>query len=434
VRGSLSAIKVSTGERRVIYDLADAVQPRWSPSGARLAFWGFAPQGGQRDLWTIPASGGKAVAVLQDVATDWNPVWDASGRILYFASDRDGSMEIWRIGIDERTGLPQGAPDQLTSGGTGVRGHIAVAAKGAELLFIDQVASQVVERVGFDAATGMVTGDPEVVLSPSLRPTQVDVSPDGRWLVFYSIGRPHGRPGGVWEDLYISRDDGTELRQLTNDSARDRGPAWSPDGTKIAFFSDRSGSYEIWTVNPDRTNLRQLTQGYENRSGVVWSPDGSRLHYIQRRGLTWDAYIIDPNKTPANQVVEELTGIGSSNEYFTATSWSPDGRKLAGTRAFTDRAAPGGIFVYTLASKTFEMIEEGVGGSPRWLSDGRRLLYSDDTAGKIYLIDTQTRRRQEVLSVAPRAAGPARLTRDNKTLYFQASTVTSDVWLMNLAP
>src|SRR5437764_12438211 len=75
VRGSLSAIKVATGERRVIYDQGDAVQPRWSPNGERIAFWAFAPQGGQRDRWTIAASGGKAGAGTQDATTDWNPGW-----------------------------------------------------------------------------------------------------------------------------------------------------------------------------------------------------------------------------------------------------------------------------------------------------------------------------------------------------------------------
>jgi eukaryotic-like serine/threonine-protein kinase len=433
VRGTLSAIKVATGERRVVYDLGDAVQPRWSPDGERIAFWAFAPQGGQRDLWTIPAAGGKPVAVIQDAATDWNPVWSPDGRYLYFASDRDGSMEIWRIGIDERTGLMQSPPEPLTTGGTGTRGHITIADNGGRLLFVDQTSRHVVESVGFDPGGGKVVGHPEVVLDPSLKPTNVEVSPDGQWLAFYSVGRPHASPGGLWEDLYVSRRDGTERRQITSDSARDRGPAWSPDGRKIAFFSDRSGSYEIWTINPDGTNLRQLTHGYENRSGVLWSPDGSRLHYVQRRGLTWDAYVIDPTKLPAQQVVEELSGIGTSNEYFTATSWSPDGQKLAGTRGFVDRAVPGGIFVYTFATKKFDLIVDGVAGAPRWLNDSRRLLYSDETLNKIFVVDTQTQRRLEVLSVAPRILGPTRLTRNNTTLYFHAADTASDIWQLNLA-
>jgi tricorn protease len=432
VRGTLSAIKVATGERRVVYDLGDAVQPRWSPDGQRIAFWAFAAQGGQRDVWTIPASGGKPISVIQDAATDWNPVWSPDGRYLYFASDRDGSMEIWRVGIDQRTGLVPGPPERLTSNGTAVRGHIALADHGTRLLFMDQTFSQVVKRVAFDPVSGTVAGAPELVLGAGLRPTNLDVSPTGQSLVFYSVARPHASLG-VWEDLYVTQADGGNRRQLTADSARDRGPAWSPDGRRIAFFSDRSGSYEIWTVNPDGTNLRQLTHGSENRSGVIWSPDGARLHYVQRRGLTWDTYVIDPNKPPAAQVVEELPAIGSSNEYFTGTSWSPDGQKIAGTRAFVDRAVPGGIFVYTTASKTFRMIMDGVAGAPRWLNDNRRLLYSDDTTNKIFLVDTETQRRQEVLSIAPQTLGTTRLTRDNKTLYFHAADIASDIWQLNMA-
>ena len=69
------------------------------PSGARIAYW--AVDYGQRDIYTIPASGGPRTAVTQDVALDWGPKWSADGRYLYFSSDRGGSMNIWRIAIDE---------------------------------------------------------------------------------------------------------------------------------------------------------------------------------------------------------------------------------------------------------------------------------------------------------------------------------------------
>src|SRR5688572_4079287 len=128
VVGVLSTIKVATGERRTVYDDSDAVQPRFSPSGRRIAFWGFPSQGGQRDIWTVAvppadqtAAGlpAKPVAVTQDAATDWNPVWSSDGSYLYFASDRGGSMEIWRVRLDEAPGLGGGLTQQITSEGRG---------------------------------------------------------------------------------------------------------------------------------------------------------------------------------------------------------------------------------------------------------------------------------------------------------------------------
>jgi TolB protein len=256
------------------------------------------------------------------------------------------------------------------------------------------------------------------------------VSPDGQSLAFYSAGRQ--------EDLFVARNDGTNRRRLTNDPARDRGPSWAPGGRKIAFFSDRTGSYEIWTINSDGTGLTQVTNTPgANRSLPMWSPDGSRLLYIQRRGPTWDTYIVDyvfdPEKPPTQQALEELPAIGRSDEYFAPSSWSPDGRMIAGSRSFIDRFLPGGVFVYTIATRTFRMIaDEGTGA--RWLNDSRRLIYSDPAARKVVLVDTRSGQEHDVLSVAPRDLGAVRLTADNNTLYVQVSTTESDIWQVNLEP
>jgi Tol biopolymer transport system component len=436
VTGTLSAVNVVTLQRRSLYALGDAVQPRWSPNGQRIAFWAFAKQGGQRDLWTISLPYSHAgvviqaqpIAVTDDPATDWNPVWSPDGSYLYFASDRSGSMEIWRVAIDEETGITRGSAEQLTTGGIGFRGHIALADKGTSLLYVDRMSRQTVEKIGFDAAAGKTTGQLMPVLDATIAPTNVDVSPDGQSLVFYSAGRQ--------EDLFVSRNDGTNRRRLTNDPARDRGPSWSPSGRKIAFFSDRNGSYEIWTINADGTGLTQVTNSPgANRSTPFWSPDGTRLLYIQRRGSSWDTYladyVFDPDKPPTQQAIEELPAIGRSDEYFAPTSWSPDGKLIAGNRAYIDRFAPGGIFVYTLATRTFRMILDGVAGA-RWLSDNRRLIFPDAAARKIFLVDTRSGEEQVVLSVDPRDLGAIRLTADNRTLYVQLSTTDSNIWQLNL--
>src|SRR5207244_5750674 len=96
---------------------------------------------------------------------------------------------------------------------------------GTHLLFIDQKLNQAVEKIAFDPASGEVSGQPARILDSALAPSQLDVSPDGRSLAFYSA-LPQ-------ENLFVSLSDGTGVRQLTKDAARDRGPAWSPDGKKI---------------------------------------------------------------------------------------------------------------------------------------------------------------------------------------------------------
>ena len=75
-------------------------------------------QGAQRDLWTIDPKAAdadaSAVAITDDSAIDWNPFWSADGTWLYFGSDRGGSMNLWRVAIDERSGVTRGAPEPVT--------------------------------------------------------------------------------------------------------------------------------------------------------------------------------------------------------------------------------------------------------------------------------------------------------------------------------
>jgi Tol biopolymer transport system component len=75
--------------------------------------------------------------------------------------------------------------------------------------------------------------------------------------------------GGTNFEIYVMNADGTEVRRLTNDVATDQGPAWSPDGTKIAFNSDRDGNAEIYVMNVDGTGVNRSPT---NRPTAVSQP------------------------------------------------------------------------------------------------------------------------------------------------------------------
>ena len=66
--------------------------------------------------------------------------------------------------------------------------------------------------------------------------------------------------------------DGTGLTQLTHNSDRDSVPAWSPDGRRLAFHSNRDGDFEIYVMNADGTGLTQLTHNSDADTAPVWSP------------------------------------------------------------------------------------------------------------------------------------------------------------------
>src|SRR5262249_55352797 len=215
---------VATGKTQKIFD-GDAVQPSWSPHGDRIAFWGLLKVNtGQRDLATISAKGGDLVRVTDDPPIDWNPVWSPDGKYLYFSSDRGGSMNLWRVSIDEHSGKTLGEPQAITTP-SHWSGAISLSKDGTHIAYSSSDNQSHIEKVAFDPSAEKIIGAPQTVTSGTNRYVDMDVSPDEEWLVFRSIGGQ--------EDIYISKADGSEIRKLTDDIYKDRGPVWSPDGKKI---------------------------------------------------------------------------------------------------------------------------------------------------------------------------------------------------------
>ena len=99
----LFRVRVADGLTRKITG-QDAVQPSWSPHNLRIAYWGIPAGTSRRVIWTVPVDGGTPVPVVDDGFLNWSPAWSPDGTFLYFASDRSGSMSLWRMPIDEKTG------------------------------------------------------------------------------------------------------------------------------------------------------------------------------------------------------------------------------------------------------------------------------------------------------------------------------------------
>ena len=412
----LWTVNTATGERRLVAK-GDAVQPSWSPHGDRIAYWGV-HRGGQRDIWTVPARGGDPVSVTDDAPVDWNPVWSPDGKYLFFASDRSGSMNLWRVPIEETTGKVLGTPEPITTP-SAYSGFLSFSRDGRRLAYVQVLTNTNLQQIAFDVKREKIVGASSWITQGSKIATNPDLSPGGDWFVFDSVGAKQ-------EDLFVVGKDGTGFRQLTNDTHKDRAPSWSPDGKKIVFFSDRSGRYDTWTINPDGSGLQQIT--FTEGRGTqlsMWSPDGMSLLCNLQRGAP---IILDPNKPWNEQTPKVLPLKDDSNEWFLAFSWSRDGTKLAGVLR-----PPGSLIqnlvTYSFASGTFEKLTD-FGFRANWLSDSRRLVFCDDK--KIYLLDSQSRRFREIFSVAPNRLQSLGLSRDNNFLYYSLTTTEADVWLMSM--
>ena len=179
---------------------ADAVQPSWSPHGQRIAYWGLPTGSGRRVLWTVPVDGGSPVPVTDDDHINWNPVWSPDGRYLYFVSDRSGSMNVWRVPIDEATGRVLGEPESITTSSQST-GLLSLARDGRRIVYATDEGKSNLERWSLDPLTHRVTGEAVAVTQGSRAVRSAAVSPDGEWIAF-DIFTPQ-------EDLCLVKADGT---------------------------------------------------------------------------------------------------------------------------------------------------------------------------------------------------------------------------------
>jgi Tol biopolymer transport system component/serine/threonine protein kinase len=416
--GQLRVVKLATGEIRNI-DLAngaDAVQPTWSPNGARIAFWGL--RGTHRDIWTVAAGGGQPVAVTNDDATDWNPVWSPDGQHLYFASDSRGAMRFWRVPINQTTGEVLGEREAVT-GSASESWHPGFSRDGKRLVYVNYLVKEVFYRVAFDPQK-------ETILAETLTPltggerrvTAPQLSPDGEWLAYYTFGSPQ-------EDIFVMKKDGSEPRQLTNDRHRDRVPRWSPDGKQLAFYSDRSGSYEIWAINSDGSGLRQLTRGNRRIYYPVWSPNEKRLAFYNS-GL--NTFLMEPDKSWDEQTPEPLPPVLDKGGHLEIWSWSPNGEKLAGVWQ-SPGVGRSGLTTYSLVSRRYESITS-FGADPVWLSDNRRLLFINNF--RLYLVDSQTKEPRQLFSLDPLRIALATISSDDRHIYLSVISPESDIQMLTL--
>jgi serine/threonine protein kinase len=421
-RGNYSelwVVNVATGEKkRITKAPEDAIQASWSPHGSRIAYWSV-PRS-QRDIKTVPAGGGPPVMVTNDPYTDWSPTWSPDGKFLYFSSDRGGSVNLWRVPMNEETGKTLGNPEPVTTPSQWA-GFLSFSRDSRKMAFTSGTGWSNIGKISFDPVAEKVIGQPIPVTSGTTSFVLPDISPDGQWIVF---GSSQGQM-----DLYIARTDGTEMRKLTDDPFKDRNSFWMPDGKRILFQSDRENDHhEIYTINLDGSGLQRITRHSDTMPGSGFlnpapSPDGKHIIVNNEKG----GYVIDlSGALPISKIATTLSA-GQNGEIFIPIRWSIDGKRLLGILV-REKVGNTGVAVFTLDSSRYERLAD-FGFNPSWLHDNRRILFQDN--GKIFLVDSVTKKWKEILSLKPASwLGDPITSTDDRTIYFTQYALGSDIWLL----
>jgi len=178
----------------------------------------------------------------------------------------------------------------------------------------------------------------------------------------------------VHPDLYVKSVDGVAVTQLTSDAASDVQPAFSPDGSRVAFASDRAGQWDIWIIDLNGGPPVQVTSSPAEEIHPSWSPDGQRLVYcsLPANGGQWELWITDTEAGAARRFV----GYGLFPE------WSPVQDQIAFQRARERGSRWFSIWTLTLVNDEPRHPTELAASStesmtlPTWSPDGKHVAFA----------------------------------------------------------
>ena len=347
----------------------DLHSPSWSQDGRLLAYvsgnlgfrfgsWTLGNLAAS-DIWTVPSTGGDPVRVSDPRFINQSPVWMPDGRSLLLVSNEGGGREIFEIPVD-RAGRARGPGTRLT---TGLMAHsIALSADGGRLAYSSLINKGNIWRVRIPASGTASVKDAEPVTSGTQHIENMDVSPDGTWLAFDS---DRGGNADIWK-LPLA---GGEAVRLTTDRSDDFMPVWSPDGERIAFHSFRNGNRDVFTMHARGGPVQPVALGPAQESNPSWSRDGRLLYQSDAPGES-RFFAITPRPDggwdPPTQLGTELAVRGK---------WSPDGREVAYITAGAIRvvSAAGG------PARTLALVSDFSGSAVElhdvaWARDGSRLF------------------------------------------------------------
>ena len=319
-------------------------------------------QGGMApDIWLFDLDDKTAVNITDDPANDSQPMWH--GRTLYFMSDRGPNQRnnIWAYERDS------GAMRQVTQFADfdihfpSIGPNDLVFEAGGRLYLLD-LATEQLREVEIDVVTDRSTLKPRAdVLGARIQ--NAAISPTGKRAVFEARG----------EVFTVPAEHGVIRNLTTSPGTAERFPAWSPDGKYVAYWSDRSGEYELTLRAADGSGqeetLAALGSGFRYRP--FWSPDSKKLIFIDQ---TMTIQLFDRDTGRTTRVDQGLWMYQFSLQTF-RVSWSSDSRWVAYARGLDNRN--GAIFLYDTQSGELHQATSGYYSDfmPTFDPDGKYLYF-----------------------------------------------------------
>jgi uncharacterized repeat protein (TIGR01451 family) len=365
-----------SGQVNLTNNPADDSWPDWSPDGTRIAFMSIRPGDNTYEIYVMNADGSGVHNITNNLTVDEYPAWSPDGTKIVFGSFRNEGMGLYLMNADGSnqtqipgtdnydfywpTWSPDGTKVLVSNNYPPSWDIYAVNVDGSGKVKLTTNPSEDYQA-SWQRTPSAATPTPTPTPVPTPKPSPAPLRMNGRIAFTGGVGTGS-------EDILTVNPDGTGLAPFINTYSHEEDPAWSPDGTHLAYSAVYRGRFEIYRVNADGTNSVRLSDGYDaslsSDDYPSWSPDGSKLVFVRSRQL-WTV------GSDGGQGVK----LSSGNDQDEEPAWSPDGTKIAFVRNWSSAQAE--IFVMNADGTGQVNISnyDGPDRAPAWSPDGSKLVF-----------------------------------------------------------
>jgi Tol biopolymer transport system component/DNA-binding winged helix-turn-helix (wHTH) protein len=396
--------------------------PSWSPDGKHLVFVSLIF--GRSSIWATDTRGSSPVQVSPDALGSYDPIYSLDGKsVLYGAVTATTNYGLWQVRISPETSIPVAEPVQIVnSGGVRIK-NLALSRDGKKLLYSAVSLTGSLQSLPL-SSSGEPSGPPVALSSDAgCRATSPAFSPDGSRIAFSTCRGLSGAIPQVW----IMNADGSDKQPLTFGPTASGMAKWLPDGRRILFMQGHWKPSGLFSIDIQTRQESRVASVPQNSETFDLSPDGQQIVFDATTAGIINLWLMDLGDGKTRQLTfdQELLGF---------PMWSPDGKFIA---AEIQRGPDTNIVVVPKSGgpPTQVTFDHTLNWSHSWSPDGDRIIFAKrETTGvwNVWSVSRSTGKQKQLTHYEKLNAFiryPAMSPRGNQIVY-ESTESTGNIWMI----